>query len=65
MKPNSLNPAPKNEWNAPQLSKNRNNKKKYGIDFEMAQLVFNDPRCISFVERVNDGLVEGFTFFRP
>jgi uncharacterized protein len=40
------------EWHE---AKNRSNKKKHGIDFETAQLVFNDPHCISFVKRVNDG----------
>ena len=36
-------------------AKNRSNRKKHGIDFETAQLVFGDPNCVSFVERVNDG----------
>jgi uncharacterized protein len=40
------------EWHE---AKNRSNGKKHGIDFETAQLVFDDPHCISFVERVNDG----------
>ena len=40
------------EWHE---AKNRSNKKKHGIDFETAQLVFDDPHCISFVERVSDG----------
>ena len=40
------------EWDE---AKNRSNKKKHGIDFETAQLIFDDPRCISFVERVSDG----------
>jgi uncharacterized DUF497 family protein len=40
------------EWHE---AKNRSNKKKHGLDFETAQLVFDDPHCISFVERVNDG----------
>ena len=39
------------EWDE---AKNRSNKNKHGIDFEMAQLVFDDPHCISFVERVSD-----------
>jgi uncharacterized DUF497 family protein len=40
------------EWHE---AKNRSNRKKHGIDFETAQLVFDDPHCVSFVERVNDG----------
>ena len=40
------------EWHE---AKNRSNNKKHGIDFETAQLVFDDPHCISFVERVSDG----------
>jgi uncharacterized protein len=40
------------EWGE---AKNRSNKKKHGIDFETAQLIFDDPHCISFVERVSDG----------
>ena len=40
------------EWDE---AKNRSNKKKHGIDFETAQLIFDDPHCISFVERVSDG----------
>jgi uncharacterized protein len=40
------------EWHK---AKNRSNKRKHGIDFETAQLVFDDPHCISFVERINDG----------
>lgn len=40
------------EWHE---AKNRSNRKKHGIDFETAQLVFDDPYCVSFVERVNDG----------
>ena len=40
------------EWHE---AKNRSNKKKHGIDSETAQLVFDDPHCISFVERVSDG----------
>ena len=40
------------EWHE---AKNRNNRKKHGIDFETAQLVFDDPHCVSFIERVNDG----------
>jgi uncharacterized DUF497 family protein len=40
------------EWHE---AKNRSNKRKHGIDFETAQLIFDDPHCISFVERINDG----------
>ena len=40
------------EWDE---AKNRSNRKKHGIDFETAQLVFEDPHCISFVERVSNG----------
>lgn len=40
------------EWDE---AKNRSNKRKHGIDFETAQLIFDDPRCISFAERVSDG----------
>jgi len=31
------------------------NKIKHGIEFESAQLVFDDPFCITFVERVTGG----------
>jgi uncharacterized protein len=40
------------EWHE---AKNQSNNKKHGIDFETAQFVFDDPHCISFVERVSDG----------
>jgi uncharacterized DUF497 family protein len=40
------------EWDE---AKNRSNKRKHGIDFETAQLVFDDPCCISFVERIIEG----------
>lgn len=36
-------------------AKNNANKTKHGIDFETAQLVFDDPFCITFVERVTAG----------
>jgi uncharacterized DUF497 family protein len=36
-------------------AKNEANKVKHGIEFETAQLVFDDPFCITFVERVTDG----------
>ncbi|MGO9271163.1 MAG: BrnT family toxin [Terriglobia bacterium] len=40
------------EWDQ---AKNETNKAKHGIDFETAQLVFDDPDCITFVERLNYG----------
>jgi len=40
------------EWDQ---AKNEINQTKHGIDFETAQLVFDDPRCVTFVERVTDG----------
>ena len=40
------------EWDE---AKNERNRAKHGIDFETTQLVFDDPFCVSFVERVEDG----------
>ena len=40
------------EWDR---AKNEINRTKHGIDFETAQLVFDDPCCVTFVERVADG----------
>ena len=40
------------EWDR---AKNETNRTKHGIDFETAQLIFDDPFCIAFVERVTDG----------
>ena len=40
------------EWDP---TKNEINQAKHGIDFETAQLVFDDPHCISFVEWVSNG----------
>jgi uncharacterized DUF497 family protein len=40
------------EWDR---AKNEINRTKHGIDFETAQLVFDDPCCVTFVERVTDG----------
>ena len=40
------------EWHE---AKNRCNQAKHGIDFETARLVFDDPHCITFVERVSTG----------
>lgn len=34
--------------------KNSVNEKKHGVDFETAQLVFDDPFCATFVERIVD-----------
>jgi uncharacterized DUF497 family protein len=34
------------EWDR---AKNEINRTKHGIDFETAQLVFDDPRCVTFV----------------
>ena len=34
-------------------AKNEANKRKHGIDFETARLVFDDPLCVTFVERVS------------
>ena len=35
--------------------KNERNRTKHGIDFETAQLVFEDPFCITFIERECEG----------
>jgi uncharacterized DUF497 family protein len=40
------------EWDP---AKNEINQTKHGIDFETAQLVFDDPCCVTFVERVTYG----------
>ena len=40
------------EWDP---AKNEINRTKHGIDFETAQLVFDDPCCVTFVERVTNG----------
>jgi len=40
------------EWDE---AKNQNNQTKHGIDFEAAQLVFHDPHCVTFVERISGG----------
>jgi uncharacterized DUF497 family protein len=40
------------EWDE---AKNEANKRKHGLDFETAQLIFDDEFCITFVERVVDG----------
>jgi len=40
------------EWDR---AKNVINQAKHGIDFEAAQLVFDDPFCVTFVERALEG----------
>ena len=40
------------EWDE---AKNEINRKKHGIEFETAQLVFDAPCCVTFVERLTDG----------
>jgi uncharacterized DUF497 family protein len=40
------------EWDE---KKNRSNLLKHGIDFQTAQLVFEDPGCVTFIERTQDG----------
>ena len=40
------------EWDA---TKNQINLFKHGVDFETAQLVFDDPCCITFIERTTGG----------
>ncbi len=40
------------EWDE---DKNLANQKKHGIDFETARLVFDDPLCVTFVERIKGG----------
>jgi len=40
------------EWDQ---AKNIGNKAKHGIDFETAQLAFDDPFHVAFVERVEGG----------
>lgn len=42
------------EWDE---KKNHSNLVKHGIDFRTAQLVFDDPDCITFVEGEKDGEV--------
>jgi uncharacterized DUF497 family protein len=43
---------PQFEWDP---AKNRSNRVKHGVDFETAQLIFEDPFCVSFVDFVVDG----------
>ena len=40
------------EWDE---AKNRSNQRKHGIDFKTARYVFDDPHCITFVERITAG----------
>ena len=40
------------EWDE---KKNRSNFAKHGIDFQAAQLIFDDPGCVTFIERTIDG----------
>jgi uncharacterized DUF497 family protein len=40
------------EWDQ---AKNQLNRTKHSIDFETAQLVFDDPYCVTFVDRVTHG----------
>ncbi len=40
------------EWDP---AKNDANRSKHAVDFEIARLVFDDPCCITFVERVSNG----------
>jgi uncharacterized protein len=40
------------EWDP---AKSKSNKAKHGLAFERAQLVFDDPCCVIFPERVVDG----------
>jgi uncharacterized DUF497 family protein len=39
------------EWDE---AKNKINRTKHGVGFETAQLVFDDPCCVTFVERLTD-----------
>jgi len=36
-------------------AKDEANQKKHGVPFELAMRVFDDPHCLVFVERVQDG----------
>lgn len=40
------------EWDE---KKNRINLVKHGIDFQTAQLIFDDPGCVTFIERTMEG----------
>jgi len=40
------------EWDE---KKNQSNLAKHGIDFQTAQLIFDDPHCVTFIERTTNG----------
>ena len=40
------------EWDA---TKSEVNREKHGIDFSVAKLVFDDPFCVTFIERTTNG----------
>ena len=40
------------EWDE---KKNDTNRSEHGIDFETAQLIFDDPYCVTFVEPIAAG----------
>jgi uncharacterized DUF497 family protein len=40
------------EWDQ---AKNEANQAKHGVSFETAVLVFEDPHCLAFVERIENG----------
>ena len=48
-----LNPPPrKKEWDE---QKNQSNRVKQGVSFEIAQMVFDDPRAINIQDRHENG----------
>ena len=36
-------------------AKDESNRRKHGIAFETAKLAFDDPNCVLFVERIEEG----------
>jgi len=40
------------EWDG---HKDEINRRKHGIAFETAKLVFDDPNCLTFIDRIEDG----------
>jgi uncharacterized protein len=46
------------EWHE---TKSRSHEKKHSLDFETARSVFDDPHCISFIERFSGGEERGHT----
>ncbi len=40
------------EWDE---TKNQRNIDKHGIDFEIAQWIFEDPHCVTYIERIESG----------